>query len=95
MRELDKDQTIEDLQKRVSELETQVKSLLNDKDLLRPQWEYTNINDVNYKNVKDGTLTKMLNDFGQQGWEICSSSVVHEGDGHPSTTIFLKRRKFI
>ena len=95
MRELDKDQTIEDLQKRVSELETQVKFLLNDKDLLRPQWEYTNIYNVYYNNVINYSTLKQLNGFGEEGWEICSSSVVHDAAGNGSTIILLKRRKFV
>lgn len=95
MREIDKDQMLEDLQKRVSELETQVKSLLNDKELLRPQWEYTNVWDVNYTNVKDGSLMKLLGECGKQGWEICSSNVVYDSAGVPNTMILLKRIKFV
>lgn len=93
-RTLDPELTIEQLNIRVSELEAQVKSLLVDKDLLRPQWEYTSMWHINNTNLLDGTVQKMLNDLGKQGWEVVSCSVVHSGGSQPNTFYTLKRRKF-
>lgn len=91
----DQERLVEELTKRVSELEAQVKSLLNDKDLLRPQWEYHNFWHVNLRQLENGDIQKMLNDMGQNGWEVVCCSVLHPQGAQSSTFYTLKRRKFI